>query len=225
MIQSDYLVLEFRLVEAREAFEQTPCDLLYGALHFTYQRVIARFGVSMRYSKGYNEWAGVAECRGSPYDKERAVLTAAKIRDNHSGSAQDRRELARMESIVAGCSADDDDDWSPGKRGANIPIADNGLAKAALQRNQPIKLSKRVLDTLAKECFDRGKEAAEADWDADDLVDDPTPNSADPTMMSYAQMYPNDYGTLLRSWRDGYHEQAEQFRREVKYFEGVSFGL
>lgn len=62
----------------------------------------------MRYSQGYNAWASRAETRCSPSDRERAQLTAAKIRDNHSGSAQDSRELARMERIAQGDGSGDD---------------------------------------------------------------------------------------------------------------------
>jgi hypothetical protein len=179
----------------------------------------------MRYSKGYDEWAKIAERRGSPSDKERAALTAAKIRDSHSGSGQDRRELARMESIVAG-SGSADYDWSGAKRHLQKPsVFNNAPAKADNRKGDPKKLGKRVLDKLAQECFELGKEAAEADWDADDLLHDPTPHSGDPTMMSYAQKHPSDYGTLLKFWRDGYHEQAEHFRREGEKPAGVSLGL
>jgi hypothetical protein len=80
------------------------------------------------------------------------------------------------------------------------------------------------VDKLAQECFELGKEAAEADWDANDLLNDPTPHSGDPTMISYAQKHPSDYGTLLKSWRDGYHKQAEKFQRADEEPESVSLG-
>jgi predicted protein tyrosine phosphatase len=63
----------------------------------------------MRYSQGYNDWATHAQSRGSSSDRERAQLTAAKIRDNHSGSAQDSRELSRVERIARGGGEDDDE--------------------------------------------------------------------------------------------------------------------
>jgi hypothetical protein len=75
----------------------------------------------MRYSQGYDEWATQAEERRATSDRERAQLTASKIRDNHSGSAQDRRELARMEHIAAGGVSDDA--WSYGTRTAATDTA------------------------------------------------------------------------------------------------------
>jgi phage terminase Nu1 subunit (DNA packaging protein) len=175
----------------------------------------------MRYSSEYDEWAETAAGRGSPSDKERAGLTAARIRDNHSGSDQDRRELARMESIAGGShDDDDDDDWSP--LGKNLQSANKKPEKALARKSAPPKLNNRDLDKLAKQCLELGKEAAEADWEEDDLLDEPTPGTGDPTMYSYSVMYPSDYRTLLQSWRDGYREQAAQFRLEGP--DGVSSG-
>jgi hypothetical protein len=64
----------------------------------------------MRYSKEYDDWATRAERNPLPSDRERAALTAAKIRDNHSGSSQDSGQLSRMEKL-AGYSSRDYDDW------------------------------------------------------------------------------------------------------------------
>lgn len=163
----------------------------------------------MRYSKGYNEWANLAERRGSLSDKERAALTAAKIRDNHSGSDQDKCELARMESI-AGNSADDDLFLANSEERQST--RNKSGSKSHVSKPSPAKLSKRDFEQLSQRCFNLGKEAAEADWDANDLLDDPAPHSGDPTMQSYAQVYSSDYHALLRTWREGYHEQAAQFR-------------
>lgn len=162
----------------------------------------------MRYSKGHNEWAETAAGRRSPADRERAALAAARIRDNHSGSKQDRRELARMERIVSG--ADNDDSPS---LGGTFKSTRKTPARVATPKSG-MKLSKRDLDRLVKQCSELGKEAADADWEGDDLLDDPTPGTGDPTMFSNSVEYPDYYGTLLRSWQDGYHEQAAHLRVE-----------
>jgi len=69
----------------------------------------------MRYSREYVEWAARAEARTLPSDRERAALTAAKIRDGHSGSSEDSTQLARMERL-AGYSSSAWDDWSQPER-------------------------------------------------------------------------------------------------------------
>lgn len=69
----------------------------------------------MIYAKEYDDWATRAERNTLPSDRERAALTAAKIRDNHSGSSQDSAQLARMEKLAGYSSSSDSDDWSKPK--------------------------------------------------------------------------------------------------------------
>jgi hypothetical protein len=74
----------------------------------------------MRYSREYEEWATRAEARTLPSDRERAALTAAKIRNGHSGSSQDSAQLQRMEKLAGYSSGSLD--WSePKRKKASVP--------------------------------------------------------------------------------------------------------
>lgn len=70
----------------------------------------------MRYSGEYRDWAERAERNTLPSDRERAAMTAAKIRNGHSGSALDSEQLARMERLAGYSSSDDWDDYKPRDR-------------------------------------------------------------------------------------------------------------
>lgn len=75
------------------------------------------------------------------------------------------------------------------------------------------KISRAELNKLKEECFELGKEAAEADLEDDELEESPTPNHS-PTMFNYEHEYPFHYSVLVEYWREGYYERADELKAQ-----------